>query len=70
MLDALRTGVKLLRKQSLKSMADAYGTTRYGKKKGRKQPPNHRLKEQRTQETTMTQPWVNLIKKKRCYIGK
>ena len=69
MLDALRTGVKLLRKQSLKSMADAYGTTRY-RKKGEKQPPNHRLKEQRTQETTMTQPWGNLIKNKRCYIGK
>lgn len=65
MLDVVRTRVKLLRKQSLKSMADAYGITRYGKK-GEKQPPNHRLKGQRTQETTMTQPWVNLIKKKRC----
>jgi len=51
MPDALGTRVKLLRKQSIKSMADAHGTTRYGKKG--KKPPNHKLKEQRTQDTTI-----------------
>ena len=39
MADALGTRVKLLRKQSIKSMADAHGTTRYGKKRKKTTKP-------------------------------
>jgi len=40
MSDALGTRVKLLRKQGLKTMAHAHGTTSYGKKRKKTTKPH------------------------------